>query len=58
MVRRGEGLRESATSWPELLPDLKARGLGRGHMLAVGDGAVGSEVALDQTYPETRPQRW
>jgi len=57
LVSIGDGLRESATSWRELLRDLKARGLERGPLLAVGDGALGFWAALDQVYPETRAQR-
>jgi len=57
LVSIGDGLRESAVSWLELLRDLKARGLERGPLLAVGDGALGFWAALDQIFPETRPQR-
>jgi transposase-like protein len=52
-----DGLRESTESWLDVLRDLKARGLGAGPRLAVGDGALGFWRALEQVYPETRHQR-
>lgn len=57
LVSMDDGLREWATSWRELLRDLKGRGLEDGPLLAVGDGALGFWAALDQIYAETRPQR-
>lgn len=57
LVAIGDGLRESKTSWLELLRDLKARGLEVGPRLAVGDGALGFWGALDEIYPETGRQR-
>jgi transposase-like protein len=57
LVTIGDGLRESTASWLEVLRDLKARGLDAGPLLAVGDGALGFWAALEQIYPETRPQR-
>ncbi|MDR3517209.1 MAG: IS256 family transposase [Azospirillaceae bacterium] len=51
------GVRESAQSWRELLVDLKARGLGVGPELAVGDGALGFWKAVDELFPGTRHQR-
>lgn len=57
LVTIGDGLRESKTSWLDLLRDLRNRGLGLGPRLAVGDGALGFWGALDETYPETRRQR-
>lgn len=57
LVAIGDGLRESKTSWLELLRDLKACGLEVGPRLAVGDGALGFWGALDEIYPETRRQR-
>lgn len=57
LVTIGDGLRESAQSWREVLHDLKARGLEAGPLLAVGDGALGFWAALEETYPATRPQR-
>jgi transposase-like protein len=40
-VAIGDGFRESKDAWKELLFDLKERGLTRGPLLAVGDGAMG-----------------
>jgi transposase-like protein len=57
LVSIGEGLRESAACWLEVLRDLKARGLDPGPLLAVGDGALGFWAALDQIYPKTKVQR-
>ena len=57
LVTIGDGLRESKTSWLDLLRDLKARGLEIGPRLAVGDGALGFWAALDEVYPQTRRQR-
>jgi transposase-like protein len=52
-----DGVRESKQSWRELLLDLKERGLTIPPKLAVGDGALGFWPALEEVYPETRPQR-
>lgn len=57
LVTIGDGLRESTASWLEVLRDLKGRGLDAAPLLAVGDGALGFWAALEQIYPETRPQR-
>ena len=57
LVSIGDGLRESAASWLEVLRDLKGRGLDPGPLLAVGDGALGFWAALDQIYPKTKVQR-
>ncbi len=54
---REDGVRESAQSWRELLPDLKRRGLRKPSKLALGDGALGFWAALPQVYPETPGQR-
>jgi transposase-like protein len=52
-----DGMRESKTSWADLLRDLKQRGLVVPPKLAVGDGALGFWAALEETFPETRHQR-
>ncbi len=52
-----DGVRESTQSWREVLLGLKARGLQIPPELAVGDGALGFRGALDEIYPQTRPQR-
>ena len=51
-----DGMRESTTSWHDMLLDLKRRGMNI-PKLAVGDGAMGFWAALDKVYPETRHQR-
>lgn len=52
-----DGVRESAESWRGVLRDLQARGLKIPPKLAVGDGALGFWVALEEQFPETRDQR-
>ena len=52
-----DGIRESPQNWLKVLLDLKRRGLDVPPKLAVGDGALGFWVALDEVYPETRHQR-
>lgn len=51
------GIRESKESWRDLLLDLKERGVKKGPLLAIGDGAMGFWAALNEVYPETRHQR-
>jgi len=51
-----DGMRESKTSWADLLRDLK-RGLEVPPKLAVGDGALGFWAALEEIFPQTRQQR-
>lgn len=57
LVAVEDGLRESETSWTELLLGLRARGLDKGPKLAVGDGALGFWRALAKCYPDTVHQR-
>jgi transposase-like protein len=52
-----DGLRESKTSWLEVLRDLRARGVQEAPLLAIGDGALGFWSALTEVYPATRQQR-
>ena len=52
-----DGVRESKQSWREVLFNLKSRGM-NAHKLAIGDGAMGFWAALEETYPETRQQRY
>lgn len=52
-----DGVRESAESWRGVLRELKDRGLRIPPKLAVGDGALGFWVALEELFPETRDQR-
>jgi len=56
-VAIGSGIRESKESWRDLLLDLKERGVKKGPLLAIGDGALGFWAALNEVYPETRHQR-
>ena len=51
-----DGVRESTQSWREVLLGLKHRGL-QAPELAVGDGALGFWAALEEIFPQTRPQR-
>lgn len=57
LVAVEDGLRESESSWTELLMGLRARGLSDGPKLAVGDGALGFWQALGKCYPDTAHQR-
>ncbi len=51
-----DGVRESTQSWREVLLKLKSRGMNI-PKLAIGDGAMGFWVALEEVYPESRQQR-
>jgi len=51
-----DGMRESTQSWREVLLNLKARGL-MAPALAIGDGALGFWVAMEEVFPATRHQR-
>ncbi len=57
LIAIGEGYRESAQSWRELLLDVKNRGLSQAAKLATGDGALGFWAALREIYPATQEQR-
>ena len=52
-----DGVRESTQSWREVLLKLKSRRGINVAELAIGDGAMGFWVALEEVYPETRQQR-
>jgi putative transposase len=52
-----DGMRESKTSWADLLRDLKKRGMVVAPKLAVGDGALGFWAALEEVFRGTRQQR-
>ena len=56
LVALGDGFRESAQSWADLLRDAKRRGM-RAPVLAVGDGALGFWKAIRDVFPDTREQR-
>jgi transposase-like protein len=57
LLAMGNGYRESAESWQELLLDLKQRGLTIAPKLAIGDGALGFWKALPQVFGTTQAQR-
>ena len=52
-----DGVRESETSWKELLLTLRARGMNSDPKLAIADGALGFWKALPQVFPTTKGQR-
>jgi len=52
-----DGMRESKTSWADVLRDLKRRGLIVAPKLGVGDGALGFWAALKEVFAETRQQK-
>lgn len=56
LVAVQDGYRESEEPWPELLRDLKKRGM-RAPVLAVEDGALGFWGAVGNVFPRTRHQR-
>ena len=47
-------VRESTQNWPELLLDLKRRGMNETKVV-VGDGSLGLWATLDEIDPCTRP---
>lgn len=51
-----DGICESTQSWREVLLNLKARGR-MAPPLAIGDGALGFWVAMEEVFPTTRHQR-
>jgi len=51
-----DGIRESTQSWQEVLLALKAQGL-TAPALAIGDGALGFWVALEEIFSGMRHQR-
>jgi transposase-like protein len=55
LLALGEGYRESAESWAEVLRDLRLRGL-NAPALAIADGALGFWAALSQVWPQTAEQ--
>lgn len=55
LVAVEDGLRESESSWTELLMGLRARGLDKGPKLAVGDGALGFLASAGQVLPGHSP---
>ncbi len=57
LLAMADGFRESTESWPEVLLDLKRRGLQQDPKLAIGDGALGFWTALREVFVTTREQR-
>lgn len=57
LVAVQDGVRESEQSWKELLLDLKFRGLSKPPKLAVCDGALGFQAAVDKVWGELKIQR-
>ncbi len=51
-----DGMRESITSFQDVLLDLKERGLSS-PKLGIGDGAMGFWGTLQDVFPQTKPQR-
>jgi transposase-like protein len=56
-VHASVGYHEIKQSWLEVLNDLKRRGLASAPKFAVGDGALGFCIALQQVFGELRRQR-
>ncbi len=52
-----QGIRESEESWTEILVDLKVRGLTKAPKLAVCDGALGFQNAVDKIWGQMKIQR-
>jgi len=57
LIAISDGHRENASSWLELLRELRERGLECSPKLAVGDGSLGFWKALAEVYPDCRQQR-
>ena len=57
LVSVQSGMRESAESWRELLLDLKFRGLKKAPKLAICDGALGFQNAVDEIWGQMKIQR-
>ena len=51
------GIRESTQSWREVLIDLKFRGLTKAPKLAICDGALGFQNAVDEIWGQLKIQR-
>lgn len=57
LVALQDGVRESTQSWREVLLDLKSRGLATFPKLAVCDGALGFQNAVDEIWGQLKIQR-
>jgi len=57
LVAVQSGIRESTESWRGVLLDLKARGLTKAPKLAICDGALGFQNAVDEIWGQLKIQR-
>lgn len=57
LIAMESGIRESTQSWREVLLDLKFRGLTTAPKLAVCDGALGFQNAVDEIWGQMKIQR-
>ena len=57
LIAVADGYRESEMSWKQLLLGLRDRGLTIALEIAIGDGALGFWIALEEIYPEAKWQR-
>ena len=57
LIAMESGIRESTQSWREVLLDLKFRGLTKAPKLAVCDGALGFQNAVDEIWGQMKIQR-
>ena len=57
LIAMERGIRESTQSWREVLLDLKFRGLTKAPKLAVCDGALGFQNAVDEIWGQMKIQR-
>ena len=56
LIAMESGIRESTQSWREVLLDLKFRGLAKAPKLAICDGALGFQNAVDEIWGQMRIQ--
>ena len=56
LIAMESGIRESTQSWREVLLDLKFRGLTKAPKLAICDGALGFQNAVDEIWGQMRIQ--
>ena len=57
LVAVHQGVRESEQSWLEVLRELKSRGLAKAPKLAICDGALGFQNAVDKVWGQMKIQR-
>ena len=56
LIAMESGIRESTQSWREVLLDMKLRGLAKAPKLAICDGALGFQNAVDEIWGQMRIQ--